>query len=193
MKANLNVPETLTEFMLGAGLGAVLSLGLLGAAHIGVFGEGGRSEKFVAIWATRTLPIVTLVAGLGGVFVPALYSREKAALSLISHLKGRDRALGLAVEQFYYQGQEDANAAMGPMGRNSKAQYLPDEFFLQAPPHPHPSASSNPTLQSYAATAASEMPSSALQTANAVNPQNHDRLQADQNSELFSSPYNPLA
>ena len=190
MKSNLNVPETLTEFTLGAGLGAVLSLGLLGAAHLGMFGDGGRSERFVAIWATRTLPIVTVVAGLGGVFVPAIYSREKSALSLILRLKGQDRALGLAVEQFYYQGLEDANASVG---RNSKAQtYLPDEFFLQAPPQPAP-APANPTLQSYAAAAASEMPSSALQTANAVNPQGHDRLQGGANADVYSHPYNPLA
>lgn len=187
MKANLNVPETLTEFMLGAGLGAVLSLGLLGAAHIGMFGEGGRSEKFVAIWATRTLPIVTIVAGLGGVFVPAIYSRERSALSLIFRLKAQDRALGLAVEQAYYQGQEDANAAMG---RNSKTTYLPDEFFLQAPSHPHPPVPPNPTLQSYVA---NESSPGAVQPTTAAHAQSHDRLQVDQNSELFSSPYNPLA
>ncbi|XHX78963.1 MAG: hypothetical protein RBJ76_03230 [Stenomitos frigidus ULC029] len=189
--SNLNLPETLTEFMLGAGLGAVLSLGLLGAAQIGAFGDAGRSERFVAIWATRTLPIVTIVAGLGGVFVPAIYSREKSVLSLILRLKGQDPALGLALEQFYYQGQ-DTNA-VGSMGRNNQSEtYLSNEFFLQAPP-PQSTAPSNPTLQSYAATVANESSPGALQAANAAHAQNSNRVQDSPNSELFSNPYNPLA
>lgn len=190
MKQSLfNLRENATEALLGGGLGVGFSLCLLASAQVGAFGDGGRSEKFVAIWATRTLPVVTLVCAIGAIAVPGIYSRERAVQGFISRLKQRDRALGLAAEQFY---EEHYDAALG-----QAPTYVHDEFFMQAPP-PAPSPAAQMS-QSYATALANEVPPMASQTANqnqaanGTHPQGGGGVQNNPHSGVSTYPYNPLA